>query len=203
VSKDLHKPYALSCADYIPHAIEVADPFHVVKKLNETIDLCRKELSVASELPSPERKEIFRLNWVLRYKTDHQSPRNLESLDTLAQINEPLYKAYMHKEIFYEFFKFKPTQVDKAEIFLMAWIIEAFKSNLKPLQEFASYITRNKTILLNIILTERSSAISEGINRKIQVLKSMAYGYRNINYFMLKILQRCGVLGMLWTPASS
>ena len=34
VSKDLHKPYALSCHEYIPNATEVADPFHVVKKLN-------------------------------------------------------------------------------------------------------------------------------------------------------------------------
>jgi hypothetical protein len=31
----------------------------------------------------------------------------------------------------------------------------------------------------------------------------MAYGYRNIQYFMLKIMQRCGVLGSLWTPAAS
>jgi hypothetical protein len=45
-------------------------------------------------------------------------------------------------------------------------------------------------------------AISEGINRKIQVIKSMAYGYRNLNYFMLKIMQRCGVLGSMWRPAN-
>lgn len=38
VSKDLHLPYAASCAKYIPNATEVADPFHVVKKLNETMD---------------------------------------------------------------------------------------------------------------------------------------------------------------------
>jgi transposase len=31
VSKDLHNPYALSCSEFIPHATEVADPFHVVK----------------------------------------------------------------------------------------------------------------------------------------------------------------------------
>lgn len=202
VSKDLHKPYALSCALYIPHATEVADPFHVVKKLNEAMDECRKELAVGSVLPISKRKAIFRLNWVLRYKQENQSDKNLESLDQLAKINEPLYLAYLHKESFYEFFNFKPSQLNEAEKFLIAWIVNAFKSKLKALQEFAEYIKRNTKILLNIILTGRSSAISEGINRKIQIIKSMAYGYKNLQYFMLKIMQRCGVLGSMWKPAN-
>lgn len=202
VSKDLHAPYAVSCAEHIPHAIEVADPFHVVKKLNDTMDECRKELSVGSVLPVGKRKAIFRLNWVLRYKQENQSEKNLASLDELAKINEPLYLAYLHKEAFYDFFTFKPSEVKQAENFLIEWIVEAFKSKLKSLQAFAEYIERNTKILLNIILTERSSAISEGINRKIQVIKSMAYGYRNLNYFMLKIMQRCGVLGSMWRPAN-
>jgi transposase len=166
------------------------------------MDECRKELSVGSVLPIKKRKAIFRLNWVLRYKQENQSEKNLESLDSLAKINEPLYKAYLHKEAFFNFFDYKPNQVKEAENFLITWIVEAFKSNLKALQEFAEYIKRNTKILLNIILTGRSSAISEGINRKIQVIKSMAYGYKNINYFMLKILQRCGVLGAMWKPAN-
>lgn len=186
----------------LTHAIEVADPFHVVKKLNDTMDECRKELSVGSALTISKRKAIFRLNWVLRYKQENQSEKNIESLDQLAKINEPLYKAYLHKESFYEFFNFSPRDVKDAENFLIQWIVEAFKSNLKALQNFAEYIKRNTKILLNIILTGRSSAISEGINRKIQVIKSMAYGYRNLNYFMLKIMQRCGVLGSMWKPAN-
>jgi len=202
VSKDLWKPYALSCKEYIPEAIEVADPFHVVKKLNECMDACRKELSVESTIAIKKRKAIFKLNWVLRYKTKNQSDKNLASLDELAKINEPLYKAYIHKESFYDFFDFKSSEVEQAEDFLIKWVVEAFKSKLKALQEFAEYIKRNTNVLLNIVRTQRSSAISEGINRKVTVIKSMAYGYKNIQYFMLKIMQRCGVLGYLWTPAS-
>lgn len=203
VAKDLHAPYAASCQEHIPQVIEVADPFHVLKKLNETMDQCRKELSVGSVLPISKRKAIFRLNWVLRYKQGNQSERNLQRLDELAKINEPLYRAYLHKEAFYDFFDFNPSQVDEAEQFLIKWIVEAFKRKLKALQEFAEYIKRNTQILLNIIRTGRSSAISEGINRKISVIKAMAYGYRNVQYFMLKILQRCGVLGLNWTPAQN
>jgi transposase len=202
VSKDLHNPYAASCAEYIPQAIEVADPFHVVKKLNETMDECRKELSVGSALAIGKRRLIHGLNWVMRYKQENLPEKHLESLDKLAKVNEPLYHAYLHKEAFYEFFTFRPSEVKQAETFLVNWIVDAWKSQLKSLQEFGEYLERNTKIILNIILTGRSSAISEGINRKIQVIKSMAYGYRNINYFMLKIMQRCGVLGSLWKPAN-
>jgi transposase len=203
VSKDLWKPYALSCTEFIPHAKQVADPFHVVKRLNEAIDQSRKELSVGSELQVSKRKTISNMQWVLRYKQENMKPKHLESLEHLAKINEPLYNAYLHKEMFFEFFTFKPSEVKLAENFLIAWIVDAYKIGLLALQEFALYIERNTEVLLNIVTTQRNSAISEGINRKVTVIKSMAYGYRNIQYFMLKIMQRCGVLGSLWTPAAS
>jgi transposase len=201
VAKDLHKLYAASCLEYIPDAIEVADPFHVVKRLNEALDGCRKELAVGSVLAVSKRKMINGLHWLLRYKKGNLPKKHLASLNHLAKLNEPLYRAYLHKECFYEFFDFKPSQVAEAEKFLINWIVEAFKIKLDGLTEYAEYIKRNTKILLNIISTGRSSAISEGINRKISVIKAMAYGYRNINYFMLKIMQRCGVLGVNWTPA--
>ncbi|MFH1777552.1 MAG: transposase, partial [Candidatus Omnitrophota bacterium] len=34
----------------------------------------------------------------------------------------------------------------------------------------------------------------EGINNKIKRLKRMAYGYKDIDYFRLKIHQHCGLL---------
>lgn len=83
----------------------------------------------------------------------------------------------------------------------MSWIEDAMRLNVSPLNEFCDYLTRNIEVILNSIKTKKTSALSEGINRKINVLKSMAYGYKNVNYFILKILQRCGTLGRNWTPA--
>jgi transposase len=198
VSKDLHSPYAASCKEYIPKAIEVADPFHVVQRLNHAIDDCRQELSVASKLSSKKRKRIYNMHWILRYKQENLQKGQLESLEILQKINEPLYKAYLHKEVFYQFFEFSPREVKQAHDFLIQWIVEAFKIGLYSLTEFAEYLKRHTHLLLNIIRTRRNSAISEGINTKISVIKQMAYGYKNIQYFMLKIMQRCGVLGSLY-----
>jgi transposase len=38
-----------------------------------------------------------------------------------------------------------------------------------------------------------SNAASEAINNKINVIKRRAYGFRDIAYFKLKIIQLCGV----------
>jgi len=200
VSKDLHKPYALSCKEYIPDALEVADPFHVIKRLNQALDESRKELSIGSQLKVSKRKTIHNMQWVLRYKKKNMKSSHIESLKNLEKINKPLYQAYLLKEKFFKFFNFTPKQVAQARLFLIDWIVESTFIKLKGLEEFGDYIMRNTIVLLNIIKTRRNSAISEGINRKVTVIKSMAYGYRNIQYFMLKILQRCGVLGSLWTP---
>jgi len=43
-----------------------------------------------------------------------------------------------------------------------------------------------------------SSAISEGFNNKIKRLKRMAYGYKDTNYFRLKIHQSCPRQIRLW-----
>lgn len=202
VAKDLHEPYALSCAQYIPKAVEIADKFHVIKRLNKAIDDSRKELAVGSKLKVSKRKTINNMQWVLRYKQENMKPSHLESLNVLEKVNDKLYKAYLHKESFFDFFEFTSIEINNAKTFLVKWIVEAYKIGLDSMEEFAGYINRNINILLNIVRFRRTSAISEGINRKISVIKSMAYGYRNIQYFMLKIMQRCGVLGGLYKPAS-
>lgn len=203
VAKDLHRPYAESVREHIPHAIEIADKFHVVQRLNQALDDCRRELAVESDLRPRRRKDINRLHWVLRYKKENLPQRHLEEISLLKKLNEPLFEAYLLKESFYQFFEFASYELQKAKNFLLQWTLNAFKVGLKGLSDFATYLSRHSEILINIIREKRTSAVSEGINRKITVLKSMAYGYQNIDYFRLKILQRCGVLGALFKPSKN
>ena len=39
-----------------------------------------------------------------------------------------------------------------------------------------------------------TSALSEGINNIIKSLKGRSFGFRNMNYFRLKVMQVCGYL---------
>jgi transposase len=48
--------------------------------------------------------------------------------------------------------------------------------------------------LTNYFRFRVTSALSEGVNNVIKTLKRRAYGYRNMEYFRLKIMQTCGYL---------
>jgi transposase len=47
---------------------------------------------------------------------------------------------------------------------------------------------------INWFKRKMSSVISEGFNNKIKRLKRIAYSYKDIDYFRLKIQQHCGLL---------
>lgn len=200
VSKDMHKPYIASCQEYIPQALEVADTFHVVKKLNEVLDNCRRELIESSESTKTEKKNLKEMNWVIRYKQENMKAQNRSKLDQLEKLNEPLYKAYLHKESFFEFFTFTPNELKQAGDFLDEWVRDAINIPLQAFKHFVDHILRHRERILNIIKTGRSSSFSEAINRKINVIIGMAYGYHCLEYLKLKILQRCGAIGKYWTP---
>jgi transposase len=201
VAKDLHKPYAASCAEYVPQAMEVPDCFHVVKKLNDVVDGCRKELLESSETTKSEKKKVKAMNWVIRYKQENMNQEKRSKLEQLEKINEPLYRVYLHKEAFFEFFTFKPNEVEQARCFLNEWQRDAEQIPFESFQYFVAFIKRHFENLLNIILTGRTSAFSEAINRRINVIIAMAHGYRCLDYLKLKILQRCGPIGRYWKSA--
>lgn len=201
VSKDLWKPYTESCNEYIPHAIQNADKFHVIKKLIDSVDAVRKDVQNDKSIIKEQRSNAKSSMWLVRHNQENMEDYQREKLEELQKINEPLYKAYLMKEAFFEVYNFAANEISKAEKFINEWITDVSLIGLEPMNEFCNFLKRNIQMILNSIATKKTSALSEGINRKINVLKSMAYGYKCMDYFKLKILQRCGSLGSNWTPA--
>ena len=117
VSKDMHFAYIHSCRQYIPDAIEVADPFHVVQRINQAIDECRQQASLGSSLRIGKNKIIFNLQWLLRRKNEQLGKQGRLSLEKLAKSNQSLYHCYLLKESFYELYTFEHHQINLARAF--------------------------------------------------------------------------------------
>ena len=96
------------------------------------------------------------------------------------------------KESFQEVY----TQIneERAKECLTAWLELAASSGLEIFQSLAESFQNKMQLILNWFKKKISSAISEGFNNKIKRLKRMAYGYRDVRYFLLKIHQHCGLL---------
>ncbi len=71
------------------------------------------------------------------------------------------------------------------------WI---WQCRFKPLMAWHERFESRWKVISNYFKYRVSSALSEGHNNVIKMLKRRAFGYRNMEYFRLKIMQVCGYL---------
>ena len=108
----------------------------------------------------------------------------------MKEKNDTLYGAYLLKEQVLDIFdeKEEKTAVARFE----TWFDNVVSSGI---QQFEPVVKTVKTYFFgiqNYFKHRVTNAGAEGINNKINVIKRKAYGYRDLEYFMLKILQSCG-----------
>lgn len=195
VALDGARTYISSTNNYAANASIVLDRFHATQKAGKALeDVRRQELGKARENKDEELialtncKQRFILLKNRKRLTEQQS----STLQRLCAINAPIYKAMLLKESFIAVYELKDE--DEAINHIYGWIDEALESGLPSFAEIAWSMVDKIEYVLNWFKDRRSSAISEGFNNKIKRLKRMAYGYKDIEYFKLKIHQHCGYL---------
>ena len=195
VALDGARTYISSTKNKAPEAMIIWDHFHMVQKTNKTLDQVRRdELRVARRQKDIELIEMTncKQRFMLFKARKHLTPRQEGLLEQLCQANEPIYKGVLLKESLVSVYALESE--DQAIEHLYSWIDSALGSGLRPFIELAWSVVEKIEYLLNWFSCRKSSAISEGFNNKIKRLKRMAYGYKDINYFCLKIHQHCGYL---------
>jgi len=195
VALDGARTYISSTTNYAVNALIVLDRFHATQKANKALEYVRREeLNKARKNQDEELialtncKQRFILLKNKKRLTDKQS----STLARLCEINQPIYKAMLLKESFVGVYELNGE--DEAIEHIYGWIDEALESGLPSFIEIAWSLVDKIEYVLNWFKDRRSSAISEGFNNKIKRLKRMAYGYKDIEYFKLKIHQHCGYL---------
>ena len=195
IALDGAKYYISSISKYAVNALIVYDRFHVTQKLNGATDPVRKqELRKAREDKNEELIELMncRQRFILLKNKENLREKEAEYLKRLCEINQPIYKAMLLKESFLQIYSYD--HLDEAEGLLKSWIKEALPSSLEEFIDIATSFTEKAQYILNWFKKKISSAISEGFNNKIKRLKRMAYGYKDVDYFKLKIHQHGGLL---------
>ena len=195
VALDGAKTYISSTKTNAINALIVLDRFHATQKANKAADQVRRdELRNARK---NEDEELVKLTnckqrFILLKNKKKLSDKQSATLNRLCEINQPIYKAMLLKESFLQTYEYE--NIEEAEAHINEWIKQALFSGLKAFIELAMSVSEKKQYILNWFKKKISSAISEGFNNKIKRLKRMAYGYKDIYYFRLKIHQHCGYL---------
>jgi transposase len=195
VALDGARTFIGSTGKYAVNALIVYDKFHIMQKLNWAVDMARKqELRKARKENNDELIGLMncRQRFILLKKKSNLTDSQAYYLQRLCEINEPIYKAMLLKESFLKVYDYESPE--EAQGYLENWIKDALSSAVETFRIIAESFRDKLQYIVNWFRKKISSAISEGINNKIKRLKRMAYGYKDVNYFRLKIHQHCGLL---------
>jgi transposase len=187
VAMDMSVGYRGAVAANLPKAKIVFDHFHVVKLFNDKLSDLRRALH--REATDVLHKQVLKgTRWLLL-----KNPENLDvakdekrRLEEALALNKPLATAYYMKEDLRRFWG----QPDKqsATAFLNDWIRRAGASGIKMLQQMAATLAVYRSGLLAYYDVMITSGPLEGTNNKIKTMKRQAYGFRDKEFFKLKIL---------------
>lgn len=193
VACDGARGFLSSIRQHANNALTVLDHFHVKSYLNDALDTVRKEeLRKARQGKATDLADLLHCRKKFILMQGQPSKRQRDVLKQLARLNDTVYRAMLLKEQFLEIYRSNSRQTAQAG--LRQWIGAAFASEIPVFVELAQKFFRKRHFILNFFRMRITSAISEGINNKIKRLKRMAYGYKDVTYFLLKIHQHCGLL---------
>lgn len=186
VAIDMSQAYILAVHENLPEAVLVFDRFHVVKLFNERLSDFRRELH--REATDQLHKQVLKgTRWLLLKNPENLSVerRERERLDEALRLNQPLATAYYMKEDLRQVWE----QRNKATAtrVLNDWIRRAERSGIKILHKMAATLGVHRRGILAHYDYPISTGPLEGTNNKIKTMQRQAYGFRDREFFKLKI----------------
>ena len=186
VATDLGAAFISSVKKNAPDAELVFDHYHVKKQIGDAVDKVRR--SLYHDKLYEEKKDVIKgARWLLLKNSEDIKTENAKKqLQEALSINEPLAKAYYLKEEIMLVW----TQPDKntARAWLYGWISRAIRSGNKHIIKAGMSMFNHREGILAWYDHKITTAMVEGINNKIKVMKREAYGFTDDRYFKLRLL---------------
>jgi transposase len=186
VAMDMSAAYRGAVSAHLKEAVIVFDHFHVIKLFNDKLSDLRRSLYHRAE--ADQKKVLKGARWLLL-----KNPENLDTdkdekqrLEEALALNKPLATAYYLKEDLRRFWEQPGKRF--ATAFLNDWLRKAEASGVRMLQQMAKTLAAHRSGLLAYYDAMITSGPMEGTNNKIKTMKRAAYGFRDPEFFKLKIL---------------
>jgi transposase len=186
VAMDMSAAYRGAVSTHLKKAVIVFDHFHVIKLYNDKLSDLRRSLYHRAQ---DEQKKVLKgARWLLL-----KNPENLDAdkdekarLEEALAPNKPPALAYYMKETLRRF-REQPGE-RFATAWLNDWLRQAEASGVTMLQQMARTLAAHREGLLAYYGAMITSGPLEGTNNKIKTMKRQADGFRDQEFFELKIL---------------
>ena len=187
VTMDMSNAYSRWISEHFPKASIVFDHFHVIKLMNDKLDHVRRR--VVAKMDSAQQKQLKGLRFIF-LKNNEDLPEDARRiLKNMRGDFQDLGDAYMFKEALRSIYSRAKSSYHARAAF-HRWCKLAEETGISELAIMAKTIRDKMDGIVSYWTFRRiSNAGMEGFNNKIRWLIRQAYGFRDREYFKLKIYQ--------------
>ena len=204
VISDMYEPYLLVTQIMFPKAKYVVDLFHYTRYIMDALDNVRIRLQENYGYNSYEYKmlknkknisllrqysnDIDWFTYTKRYKNKHMVEiLKYELREKILSISEEYKIAYQLKELFLDITHH--ATYEDVEKQLLSWISLVREQDIPEMVEAASTIENWLEYICNSFIDKRfSNGYTEGMNNKIKVIKRVGFGYKDFDFFRIRLL---------------
>jgi len=185
VATDMAAAYRQAIEAAVPHAALVYDLFHVVAKYSrEVIDRVRVDESKRAG-GEPGRRLIKGSRYLLLRNEESLTDNQRLRLSDLLAANEALSTVYILKDQLKHLWTLRDERQARAAF--DQWCSLAEASGIGPLITFARNLRHHEAGVTAHARFPIHTGRLEGMHNKMKVIKRQAYGFRDDNYYILKI----------------
>lgn len=186
VAMDMNTAFDLEVQRWCPQARVIYDLFHVIAKYGrEVISRVRVDAANAVRKDKVARRQIKQAHWLLLRNPEHLQDKEQVRLGEVLAANTSLMTVYVLKQSLKSLW----TAPDPWEWRRRwkQWHAHCEESGIECLELFARRLKKYWPGILARVRWAMHTGQLEGMNNRIKVIKRMAYGYRDSEYFFLKI----------------
>ena len=184
VAMDMHEPFRQAVQMCLPQAKVVVDKFHFIRHVNKAMDKVRSRLQGGNR--RGKRRDLFRSRYTLLKGAERLADWEKERLNRLFYCYPELKKAWVLKESFRAWYRETDRMRAEERLGLLEERIKG--DSLPEFKELLHTLTNWREEILNYFDYRITNGFVEGKNNRIKTIKRMAYGYRNMDNFRMRIL---------------
>ena len=194
VAMDMWEPYIQATRAQVPEADTkmVFDRFHVMDRIGKAVDTVRKQEHRDLMAAGDETLKGSKYLWL--YSSENVPARRREECAALRRQALKVGWAWALKDALRCLWRY--VYPVSGWQFWKRWYFWAMHSRLEPIRKSAETIRRHIDNVVTYYQHPVTNAMSEGLNSKIQKIKSMACGFRNPEHFKTAIYFHCGGLDL-------
>lgn len=181
VTMDMSGPYRSFTKSFFPNATIIADKFHVVRLLNNSINKARKE-ATGDRRTLPVRKLLLTNGFRLEFQMKSRLMKWLEKHPRLREL-------YLFKESLHRLYRTKG--IDKARKAFSRLLDAMAASKLDEIKTLRATLVSWRSEVLAYFVYGYTNARVEGFNNVAKTIIKRGYGYRSFKNYRLRVLRAC------------